>query len=81
MSYLPFYYTLHRLVNLYSKWLDEDSTELELSQEQLTELKQQLKDITEKVSQHNSQLDAKSSTLQEKEERLAVSLLYILFYL
>ena len=59
------------LVNLYSQWLDEDSSELELSQEQLAQLKDKLKTVTERISDHSSMLEAKSSTLQEKEERLS----------
>ena len=59
-------------MNLYSQWLDEDSSELELSQEQLAQLKDKLKTVTERISDHSSMLEAKSSTLQEKEERLSV---------
>ena len=63
-----------RLVNLYSKWLDEDSSELELSQEQLAELKDQLKDVTEKVKAKTGSLGSKDESLVEKEQRLEVRL-------
>lgn len=63
-----------RLVNLYSKWLDEDSNELELSQEQLAQLKEQLKSVTGKISANSDQLQTKDLTLAEKEKRLTVSL-------
>ena len=32
-------------MDLYSKWLDEDSTELELSQDELAQLKAQLQQV------------------------------------
>lgn len=63
---------LSRLVNLYSKWLDEDSSELELSQEQLAQLKEQLKSVTGKISANSEQLGTKDLTLAEKEKRLTV---------
>ena len=59
-----------RLVRLYSQWLDEDSSELEVSQEQLASLKEQLAKVTEKISTNSDHLKTKDSTLQEKEDSL-----------
>lgn len=66
-----------RLVNLYSTWLDEDGQEIELSQEQLKQLKDQLAAIQDKVGSHSSSLKEKDAQLEEKERRLKVQCLRV----
>eukprot|EP00049_Salpingoeca_infusionum_P017645 m.353872 g.353872 ORF g.353872 m.353872 type:complete len:219 (-) comp16849_c0_seq1:255-911(-) len=58
------------LVNLYSSWLDRDSTELELSQEELSKLKKQLQEVTDRIGSHSDSLSDKEDALAEKEKRL-----------
>ena len=55
---------------MYSKWLDEDNEEIDISEETLQSLKDQLKDVQGKLSSHSEAQSAKSDTLEEKEKRL-----------
>jgi hypothetical protein len=61
------------LVNMYSKWLDEDSEEMEVSKEEMTTLKEQLKTVQDNVKAHSESIGTKADALAEKEKRLTVS--------
>merc|ERR1719498_597275 len=57
------------LVNMYSKWLDEDNEELDISTEELETLKAQLKDMQDSMQRVTSSHEAKEASLAEKEKR------------
>lgn len=57
---------------MYSKWLDEDNEELDISTEELESLKNQFKEVQDTLGKHSSSLEAKESSLEEKEKRLKV---------
>ena len=57
---------------MYSQWLDNESQNLQLSQEQLSQLKAQFKSIQERVSENSQSLKSKESSLSEQENRLSV---------
>ena len=61
-----------RLVNMYSKWLDEDNEEIDVSTEELTRLKDQFKEMIDKTKDHSSAIQGKAETLNDKEKRLKV---------
>lgn len=63
---------MHRLVNMYSQWLDNESKDLQLSQDQLAELKKKFKSVQDKISENSQSLDQKEASLNEQEERLSV---------
>jgi hypothetical protein len=65
-----------RLVNMYSQWLDNESKDLQLSQEQLTQLKSKFKSVQEKIVENSKSLSQKESSLNEQEQRLSVALHY-----
>merc|ERR1712232_1553931 len=58
------------LVNMYSKWLDEDNEEIDLSNEELERLKEQFKEVQEKLKSHSEALKSHSDNLDDKERRL-----------
>eukprot|EP00052_Salpingoeca_macrocollata_P011482 m.88546 g.88546 ORF g.88546 m.88546 type:complete len:221 (-) comp18075_c0_seq3:126-788(-) len=58
------------LVSMYSKWLDEDSENLELSQTELNELKDKFKSMKDRIEKNSETLKGKEATLAEKEKRL-----------
>ena len=60
------------LVNMYSKWLDDDNEELDISTEELETLKSQFKDMQESLTKHTQGLESKETSLAEKEKRLKV---------
>jgi hypothetical protein len=72
---------LFRLVNMYSQWFDNESQDLQVSQQQLNALKAQFKDVQEKIAEHSKSLKQKESSLGEQEERLQVFLSFLFGFL
>ena len=63
---------LNSLVDLYSKWLVEDNTELTLNDDEVKSLQAQLKTVKEKLEAHKQSISDKESSLVDKENRLKV---------
>ena len=61
---------------MYSKWLDEDNEEIDVSTEELERLKKQFKDVTDKLKSHTSAQMDTHEALNDKEKRLKVSRLF-----
>ena len=57
---------------MYSKWLDEDNEEIDVSTEELERLKKQFKDVTDKLKSHTSAQMDTHEALNDKEKRLRV---------
>lgn len=57
---------------MYSQWLDNESKDLQLSQDQLAELKKKFKSVQDRISENSQSLDQKEASLNEQEERLSV---------
>ena len=58
---------------MYSQWLDNESQDLQLNQEQLLKLKAQFKDVQKKITDHSESLNLKETSLNEQEQRLSVT--------
>jgi len=58
------------LVDMYSKWIDEDDAELELDEQQEKDLREQFTHMQEKIKAHSGAMADKAKTLDNKEKRL-----------
>jgi hypothetical protein len=58
---------------MYSQWFDSESTDMQLSQQQLEALKAKFKSVQAKIAEHSNSLKQKESSLTEQEEKLQVS--------
>lgn len=58
------------LVNMYSKWLDDETEEITINEDEMKSLQEQLKSVKNKIDAHKTSISDKELSLVEKEKRL-----------
>eukprot|EP00047_Mylnosiga_fluctuans_P011249 m.20221 g.20221 ORF g.20221 m.20221 type:complete len:222 (+) comp3512_c1_seq1:51-716(+) len=58
------------LVNMYSQWFQSESSDMQMSEQQLAQLKEKFKAVQQKIQDHTNSLNQKEASLKEQEERL-----------
>jgi hypothetical protein len=57
---------------MYTQWLDEDQKDIEITEEDIKNLKKELSDVKAKIDAKSGVLSAQEDTLNDKDERLHV---------